>query len=45
MSKVLVFGASGQLGTCLKSLALKQGFDHMVFPEEDPGPGRPECSF
>lgn len=35
MSKVLVFGASGQLGTCLKSLALKQGFDHMVFPEED----------
>ena len=35
MSKVLVFGASGQLGTCLKSLALKQGFDNMVFPEED----------
>jgi dTDP-4-dehydrorhamnose reductase len=35
MSKVLVFGASGQLGTCLKSVALKQGFDDIVFPEEN----------
>lgn len=35
MIKVLVFGASGQLGTCLKSLALKQGFDDIVFPKED----------
>ena len=35
MSKVLVFGASGQLGTCLKSLALKQGFDDIIFPEEN----------
>ncbi len=35
MSKVLVFGASGQLGTCLKSLALKQGLDDIIFPEEN----------
>lgn len=34
MSKILVFGASGQLGTCLKSLAEAQGIDNIVFPEE-----------
>jgi len=34
MSKILVFGASGQLGTCLKSLAAEKGIDDIVFPEE-----------
>ncbi len=31
---VLVFGASGQLGTCLKSVAADQGIHDIVFPEE-----------
>lgn len=34
MSKILVFGASGQLGTCLKTLAEAKGIDDIVFPEE-----------
>lgn len=34
MSKILVFGASGQLGTCLKTLAERQGINDIVFPEE-----------
>lgn len=34
MSKILVFGASGQLGTCLKTLAAEKGIDDIVFPEE-----------
>lgn len=34
MSKILVFGASGQLGTCLKALAEVQGITDINFPEE-----------
>lgn len=34
MSKILVFGASGQLGTCLKALAEVQGITEINFPEE-----------
>ncbi len=34
MNKVLVFGASGQLGTCLKVVAEAQGFTSIVFPVE-----------
>jgi dTDP-4-dehydrorhamnose reductase len=34
MSKILVFGASGQLGTCLKALAEVQGVTDINFPEE-----------
>ena len=35
MSKILVFGASGQLGTCLSTLAEKQPNLCMIFPAED----------
>lgn len=34
MSKILVFGASGQLGTCLKALADVKGVVDINFPEE-----------
>lgn len=34
MSKILVFGASGQLGTCLKALADAKGVVDINFPEE-----------
>jgi len=34
MSKILVFGASGQLGTCLKALADVKGVADINFPEE-----------
>jgi dTDP-4-dehydrorhamnose reductase len=34
MSKILVFGASGQLGTCLKTVAAKQGLTDITFPKE-----------
>lgn len=34
MSKILVIGASGQLGQCLKTVAAKRGIDEMVFPTE-----------
>jgi dTDP-4-dehydrorhamnose reductase len=43
MSKILVFGANGQLGTCLKSVAETQGINNIIFPVEgsadilDPG--------
>jgi dTDP-4-dehydrorhamnose reductase len=35
MSNVLVFGASGQLGHCLKAVSSKNGFKGLVFPAED----------
>lgn len=35
MSKVLVFGSSGQLGQCLKDVASKKGIDGIIFPPED----------
>ena len=35
MSKILVFGASGQLGTCLKTVAQQQGIVHIAFPVEE----------
>jgi dTDP-4-dehydrorhamnose reductase len=34
MNRVLVFGASGQLGTCLKIVAERSGNLELVFPEE-----------
>lgn len=34
MSKILVFGASGQLGTCLKKVAEEKNISGMVFPDE-----------
>ncbi|GGC65000.1 NAD(P)-dependent oxidoreductase [Pedobacter quisquiliarum] len=34
MSKILVFGASGQLGTCLRSVAARQGITEITFPVE-----------
>lgn len=34
MNKVLVLGASGQLGTCLKSVAAQHGINDIVFPVE-----------
>lgn len=33
MDNVLVFGASGQLGTCLKLVAEAEGFTNVIFPE------------
>lgn len=35
--KVLVFGANGQLGLCLKSLAEKQGLDNFIFLGKEQG--------
>lgn len=34
MNNILVFGAGGQLGHCLKDLAGKQGIDNIIFPDE-----------
>lgn len=34
MSKILVFGASGQLGSCLKKVAAERNIFGMIFPEE-----------
>ena len=34
MDKVIVFGASGQLGQCLKKVCVNQGLDHFIFPDE-----------
>lgn len=34
MSRILVFGASGQLGTCLKDTAMERGINGIIFPEE-----------
>jgi len=34
MSNIVVFGASGQLGTCLKTLANAQGITNIFFPLE-----------
>lgn len=34
MNKILVFGASGQLGTCLKVVAAEQCITNINFPEE-----------
>ena len=34
MKKILVFGASGQLGTCLKRLSETESINDVVFPEE-----------
>jgi len=34
MSNIVVFGASGQLGTCLKTLANAQGLTNIFFPPE-----------
>lgn len=34
MSKTLVFGAYGQLGNCLKALAVEKGMNDIIFPEE-----------
>lgn len=35
MSKVLVFGSSGQLGQCLNYVATEKGITDIVFPPED----------
>ena len=35
MSNILVFGASGQLGHCLKAVSLKNRFRGLIFPPED----------
>jgi dTDP-4-dehydrorhamnose reductase len=37
MSKILVFGASGQLGTCLKAVAKEDGITDITFPVEGTG--------
>jgi dTDP-4-dehydrorhamnose reductase len=34
MSKILVFGASGQLGTCIKKVAKEQNLTDIIFPEK-----------
>jgi dTDP-4-dehydrorhamnose reductase len=34
MSKILVFGSSGQLGSCLKKVAARQGITEITFPVE-----------
>ncbi len=34
MKKVLVFGASGQLGQCLQHVVSERGFSDMIFPAE-----------
>jgi len=35
MSKVLVFGSSGQLGQCLNNVAAKKGISDIIFPPEE----------
>ena len=37
MSKIIVLGASGQLGQCLKSVAAKMDITDIVFPDETEG--------
>ncbi len=37
MSKIVVLGASGQLGQCLKSVAAKMDITDIVFPDETEG--------
>ena len=34
MAKVLVIGAGGQLGQCIKKIVAQRGIDEVVFPEE-----------
>ena len=34
MSKAIVFGASGQLGQCLKTVADSRDIDFLIFPDE-----------
>jgi dTDP-4-dehydrorhamnose reductase len=34
MNKTIIFGASGQLGQCLKSFADKRNFQGLIFPDE-----------
>src|ERR1700759_3670608 len=34
MNNIVVFGASGQLGQCLKNVAVEQGVDAIYFPAE-----------
>ncbi|WP_432712295.1 sugar nucleotide-binding protein, partial [Pedobacter sp.] len=35
MSRIVVFGASGQLGTCIKTVAERKGNTDIFFPGED----------
>jgi len=35
MSNILVFGASGHLGTCIKTVATRRGVMDISFPGED----------
>lgn len=35
MSKIIVFGASGQLGQCFKKIAVDDSLDFLIFPAED----------
>ncbi len=35
MSKVIVFGASGQLGQCLKLISTEKKIENVIFPPED----------
>lgn len=37
MSKIIVLGASGQLGTCLKMVSTRRGVTDIAFPAEDQG--------
>ena len=37
MSKILVMGASGQLGSCLKKVSAQRSIQDIVFPGEDKG--------
>jgi len=37
MSKIIVMGGSGQLGTCLKMVATRRGITDIAFPAEDQG--------
>lgn len=35
MSKTIIFGASGQLGQCLRAVSEKKGIQGIIFPEEE----------
>ncbi|WP_374950592.1 dTDP-4-dehydrorhamnose reductase [Mucilaginibacter sp.] len=35
MKKVIIFGASGQLGQCFKKIAADENLDYLIFPEEN----------
>jgi dTDP-4-dehydrorhamnose reductase len=37
MSKIIVLGASGQLGTCLKMVSTRRGIQDIAFPTEEQG--------